>query len=650
MATALQLNAASTIINGQGLSASTDLLTQIAAFQNLESVTLVNAIFTLAANSASNLAANSASSHSTNVIGTPGTTQANVNTGNVVLGQLACLGNTATQGHFLLDLYPPGATKACSTAVATYGSYTIMATDPEQPLSPPVPVTISDANAASVSGTIRVQAELPFAHGMAGFANVFQTAYGFASQVFDPISSVHLLNTKTYANSGLGYTGPVDLATGGLGSAGNVLAKAIGTWGTMYDINKLGSISDPYVFGQNLLNQGLGTVGNLAAQFTQVGLNTSDITKIPVSVTQTTTEQTTVSTQTPVGEVALPALTTVTTTSQAGGVSTDVIMNIYAGIAGADLQTLIMATGITIPASSQINNLADFLTFSKVIDASVLPELSLGTYLHRVAGQGYFASWTSLSRFLQSIVVPVAGHTQTASTDLVLSSTTISTITAQTGVGTGPFGNPIMADYFGAAAGMPYAPGFQSLVENYPKIQTAGLITALRNLENTVKLALAPPEEFLGSQNTSTNMENAIPAAVQAVNSALNTIPRDAAFMESEATVTTMLGRLATEVQSLIRAGVTFDAGYAQGLMTFGLNIGSTASDTTKLHTYEIFANITSPDAAGDVIRSVIAEQINLGKFQGAGIMPANDPDPGLALTQSQSRKIPLSTYITQNQ
>jgi hypothetical protein len=137
---------------------------------------------------------------------------------------------------------------------------------------------------------------------------------------------------------------------------------------------------------------------------------------------------------------------------------------------------------------------------------------------------------------------------------------------------------------------------------------------------------------------------------VQAVNAALNAIPRDAAFTASESTVAAMLARLATEVQSLTRAGVTFNAGYAQGLMSFGLNIGSTASDTTKLYTYDIFANITSPDAAGDVIRSVIAEQINTGKFQAAGIMPANDPSPGLAITQAQSRNIPLSTYITQNQ
>jgi len=649
MATALQLTAASTIINGHGLSASTDLLAQIADFQNLESVTLIKSIFTLASNTA-NI-----------TIGT-GLTKSNVTLAQILVPELNYLGNTATQGHFLLDIYPPDTARVCSTDIVSYGNYTMLVDNPDSPMGLPMVVTVANANTASVSGTIRAQAELPFVHGMAGFANVFQTAYGFASQVFDPISSVHLLNTKTYANSGLGYTGPEDLATGGLRSAGNVLAKTIGTWGTMYDINKLGSISDPYVFGQNLLNQGLGTVGNLASKFTQVGLNTSDITKIPVSVAQTTTEQTTVSTQTPVGEVALPALTTVTTTSQAGGVSPGVIMNIYAGITGADLQTLIMATGITVPVSSQINSLADFLAFDKVIDHSVLPDLaalsimdfiSLGTYLHRVAGQGYFASWASLSRFLQSIIVPVVSHTQTVGTDPVLSSSTISTITAQTGVGTGPFGNPIMADYFGAAAGMPYAPDFQSLVENYPKIQTAGLITALKNLENAVKSVTVTTEAgsgLSGGSSSTIDGVDAILPAVQAVNTALNAIPRDAAFTESEATVAAMLDRLSTEVQSLNRAGVTFNSGYAQGLMTFGLNIGSTASDTTKLHTYEIFANITSPDAAGDVIRSVIAEQINIGKFQGAGIMPVNDPDPGLAITQSQSRNIPLSTYIIQNQ
>jgi hypothetical protein len=649
MATALQLNAASAIINGQGLSTSTDLLTQITAFQNLESVRLIKSIFTLASNTA-NI-----------TIGT-GITKSNVTLAQILIPELNYLGNTATQGHFLLDMYPPDFSRVCSTDIVSYGNFTMLVDNPQNPFGLPLLVTVANTNTASVSSTVRAQAELPFDNGMAGFANVFQTAYGFASQSFDTISSVHLLSTKTYAQSGLGYAGPGDLATGGLGSAGPILASVISNWGTMYDLNKLGSISDPYVFGQNLLNQGLGTVGNLTAQFAQVGLNTSDITRIPVSITQTTTQQTTVSTQTPVGEVALPALATVTTTSQSGGASPQVIMGIYAGITGTDLQTLITATGITVPAESQINSLADFLTFSNIVDASLLPELaimgitdfvSLGTYLHRVAGQGVFASWASLARFLRSIVVPVVNHTQTTSTDPVLSSAAINTITAHTGVGTGPFGNPIMADYFGAAAGIPYTPGFQTLVENYPKIQNSGLITALINLENAVKSVSVITEAtsgFSGSPSSTIGGVDAIPPAVQAVNSALNAIPRDAAFTESEDTVSAMLTRLATEVQSLKRAGVTFDAGYGQGLMSFGLNIGSTASDTNKLYTYDIFANITSPDTAGDIIRSVIAEKINTGKFQAAGIMPANDPDPGLAITQAQSRNIPLSTYITQNQ
>ena len=658
MATALQLNAASVIINGQGLATSANLLAQIQNFQNLESIKLVNDIFTTAANTA-NISIGGVTGRSGGIGGGSITGPASyVTLSEILLPELSSLGNTATQGHYLIDFYPPETARVCSTNVVCYGSNVTVTT--AGIFGAPVYTYTPDIRSASMSGTIKAQALLPFANGLTGFANVFQISYGFANQAFDPISSVHLLNTKTYANAGLGYAGPTDLATGGAGSGAGIVAAAIGGWGTMYDITKLSSIADPYVFGQNLLNQGLGSIGNLSAKLAQTGLNTADITRIPLGTTTTTTQQTTVNTQTPVGVVALPTISSTTVSTASSGVSPAVVTNIYAGITGVDLQTLITATGFTGNTVMGINSLADFLTFQKVIDPVALAQLSaqgitdfdsLSTYLHRVAGQGYFTSWTSLTRLLRSIRVPaILGDAQITRNSRVLSDSAVSTVTAEFGTGSGVFGNPIMPDYLGAAAGMPYTNSFQTLIDNYAKIPTTGLISALRHLKNVVDSVTITDTSTISSASYDVNGIDDVTSAVQAVSAALSAIPASSAFTESETVAADMLSRLATEVQSLSKAGIVFNAGYAPALKNFALNIGTTATDVSKFQTYQIFANITTPDAAGDVIRSVIAEQMNTSVFQTAGIQLTNDPGPGLAMQQAQNQNIPLSTYINQNQ
>jgi hypothetical protein len=665
MATALQLNAASVIINGQGLATSANLLAEIQSFQSLESVKLINDVFTTAANTA-NITIGGITGRSGGIggIGSGGAITGPatyVTLANVLLPTLYTLGNTATQGQWLIDFYPANIARVSSTGnVTCYGSYTVEYVNPDNPTAQPVKITIADDHVASMSETIQSQALLPFANGLAGFANVFQTSYGFANQAFDPISSVNLLNTKTYANAGLGYAGPTDLATGGAGSAASVVAAAIGGWGNMYDITKLSSITDPYVFGQNLLNQGLGSIGNLSAKLAATGLNTTDITRIPLSITTTTTQQTTANTQTPVGVVALPTISSTTVTTTASGVSPAVVTNIYAGITGTDLQTLITATGFTGITSTGISSLADFLTFQKVINPATIKSLAaqgitdfdtLGKYLHRVAGQGYFTSWTVLARLLQSIRVPeILGNAQITSNSRVLSDEAISTVTSEFGTGSGIFGNPIMPDYLGAAAGIPYTNSFKTLITNYAKIPTTSLISALQHLKNVVASVNITDTSTISNASYDINGIDDVALAVQAVSAALNAIPASPAFAESETVAASMLSRLATEVQSLSKAGIVFNAGYAPALKNFALNIGTTATDVSKFQTYQIFANITTPDAAGDVIRSAIAEQMNTSVFQSAGIQLTNDPGPGLAMQQAQSRNIALSTYIKQNQ
>ena len=597
MTTALALNAQSTIINGHGLQESANLISAVATFQShVPIVTMAN---TYAVAIASN---------------------ANVD----LLGSLnnLCAGVSAVQ--WLIDAYPSNIAPTSSGATNPY----------------------------SFSTTINNQAALPFSHGLSGFANVFSTAYSYMMQGFETAASIYMLQGKTYAQSGLGYKGPVDLATNGIDNNGILLGNVVANWGTMYDINNIGTASDPYVFGQNLLNQGLGSYGNLSAKLTSVGLNTTNLSQIPQNTVTVSQVPSSVATSTPIGQVSFPTLANVTTATVVSGNSTDVILSIYQSITGADLQNILTATNVTI-ANTSITTLADYLNFNKITATSDYTALgSLGVtdfasftkYLQSKIGSGYFKSWAEISTLFSSIDIPTQTYTTSSNTDPILQSSTVSTLLALTGTGSGPFNNLIITDLLGATAGMPYTTAFQILNSNYLSLNTnklnlavSGLNSAVLDYDALVQANVTYPD------NPDITGVNANVANVNAQLNAL-TISNTAQTAYYQ-----MLNQLTREVSSLTSAGVIFNSGYTSILRSFAQQITSTATDKVQYQTYQFFANIIADDAYGDTIRSAVSESINTSTLSSKGIIVKNDPQPQSAITQSKYQNISLSTYLSQN-
>ena len=600
MASAIQLTAADSIINGQGLATSANLLTQISTLQAHTPITFIANLFATA----------------TSNIGISGN----------VVNALAQLGSGVTKGQWLIDIYPGNVTAVSTAGASFYGNG-----------GPP----------ASFSGTLKAQALLPFANGMAGFANVYGTASGYASSVFDTVSSVYLLQGKTYAQSGLGYTGPEQLATNGLGNTVPLLSNVISAWGTMYDINNIATAGDPYVFGQNLLNQGFGTYGNLSTQLSNAGLNVNNLSQVPANSTTTSQQAGTVVVSTPIGSIELPTINNVTTTTSVSGNSTDVVLSIYQSIVGADLQAIVTAANITV-ANAAVGSLADYLNFNTVTDPSILAQLntfgitdfaSFGQFLQSKIGRGYFKSWNDLSNLLLSLEVPTVSYTTANANTVVLSNTIANSLLSTLGTGSGPFNNPILVDYLGAVAGIPYSSLLSTLNSNYTTLSNSINLTALvQALDASVSNYVYVNQDYVSVQNN-----------VNAVNSALNSLTNTTALLLSETAFYTSLSTLATEVSNLVRAGVVFNSGYPQALHSFAQRIGSIASDKTQNQTYQFFANLVTNDTAGDTVRLAVAESINSGKLAAKGISTTNDPAPSNMIYQSNAQGIPLSTYISQN-
>jgi hypothetical protein len=562
MASALELNAASTIINGAGLAASTSILAKITQYQSLSTIAAMTAAFTAAS-------------------------------GNIeATTSLAAIGSGVTKGHYLIDSYPSNVVPTCTGSIYYYGiiNTPIYGGAGGEEI---IGYTSSPATGTEgVSYTLANQANGPFtgATGVAKlqcFANVYQKAYGFASSEFDTISSITMLNSKTYKQSGLGYANSQDVATGGLGQSAVLIANVVSHWGTMYDVHNFSTFSNVYVFGQNLLNQGLGSYGNLSQQFTAAGLNVTDITKPPTPVTVTTQTSTSISTTTTVGTVELPSVGETTTTIAPTGASAAVMANIYKSVTGSNLTAIVSATGITNTTLSKLVTLNDYLDFNKVVNPTHVAQLGLvgiksfsqlAAYFKSKLSQTSFTSWAAMSSFLTSLDIPTQTYTATNANAAVLSQSTITTLTDSLKLvtGSGPFKNPIMSDFLGAATGTgPYTDLLSVVIASYPSVAspTASALTAVSAAVST----------FIAGTSDISTVDN----AVAAVNSALNSIPDSKAHIAAQDAWYKSLNKLTLEVSLLAAADYkTFAPGDAAILKGFATGIASSAADKDQIKTY----------------------------------------------------------------
>ena len=611
MATALQLTAQATIINGQGLAPSANLLAQISSFQNHSTVHTVANIWqnVFTANDAS------------------------------LASAVSSLGSNVYLGLWLLDLYPSNVSAACSVGPQYYDS-------------------AYASTVPSFSNTLLAQARAPFANGMSEFANVYGTASSLMLSSFDTVASINILQNRTYGQSGLGYTGPADLATNGLGgNVSAVIADTVTAFGTMYDVNNMANIGDPYVFGQNIINQGLGNYGNIIAQCRAAGLNTRNLQQIPTATTVTSQQASTTATSTPIGQVQLPTITNVTTTTAASGTSLNVMQNIYQSVSGSDLQAIVTATQTTV-SNVSITTLADYLNFNKVFTVSQQANLayygvndfaSLGRWLQSRIGSGYFANWNAVVNLMANLSVPSQTYTTTTGNTPVLSAGTISTLSTSLATGSGPFNNAVISDFLGATAGMPYTVDITALNNYYSSVDTATLNSDLATLDSRVVTYMNG-----AIANTMPSLTPVV-NAVNAVNAYMNSAPfqTQANLVPAQTAYTDVISHLNTEVSNLHKAGVVFNSpgsGYPSLLSGFAQSFSQAAAGRTQFQTNQFFANLITNDTAGDTLRAAVAENINTVVLGTGGIILNNDAQPAAKIAQAAALGIPLSTYLTQNQ
>lgn len=465
----------------------------------------------------------------------------------------------------------------------------------------------------SFTTTISTQAAAPFSNGVAGFANVSSQVSTFLFQSFDVAGSAQLLKNKTYQTSGPGYTNQIDLVSGGLGTLAPVLSKAVSGFGTMYDINNLSMLGDPYVFCNNLLNQGLGAFGNLQSNLASVGITKSNILN-----------------------------------SQAvAGSSPDVIVNILSQITGQDLLEIISATGF-LTNTGAVNSLKDVLILSKVVSPDVVKALGavdivdlngVGLFLNNRLGQGTFTSFADMSAMLGAIIVPNQTSIVTNSNSLVIASNTISTLASVTGTGTGPYNNPVMSDMLGSCAGIPYVANFSNITAS---IKTVNLSTVLANL---TALYTTVNTYITGGTFNSTTVAP-VASAVSAMNTYVASLMNNQTLMQSQTLYTNSYTHLTTEISLLNLANITIasPATTPNRLPDLARAVTSIGNDSYQFGLIPFYNALANNDSYGDSIRSAIAESFNSQLLQSKGIPFNNTVQPATKLAQAQSFGISITT------
>lgn len=643
MASPLALTAISSIVNGTVFAPNFNLLQAITDYQNLPTVQQVGNIFSLAA------------------------AQGGGTIAKTLLTELTNLGSGVGRGQFLIDFYPRSGN---ITQPLTNGSITYYGTMP-------IPVnTISESGAvqqtgwantaitstASFGNTILTQAQLPFNSGIGSFANVVSSAATWANKHFDTISSVSILKTKTHAT--LGSSGVTDMATGGVGTSGTLIAGIVSKWGTMYDIKNMNLIGDPYVFGQNLLNQGLGNYGGLSTQLILLGLDINDITAVPPATNSTLNINSTVNVTYPtIGDVTYAGINKTPVSTASLAQNANAVVAVYQTITSVALTSIITGTGATVTTiDPTTNNLADFLTLGKIVDDTTLADLnalgiydinSLGAFLHNIIGNGVFPTWADVASFLLAVETP-----QQHGADTNLSSPVVNPAAMATLVdpvihsGSGPFGNPTLVDYIGLAAGMPnYTTDFKTIASNASQFD-APVIKSLGDLYTAANNYVNAYQSFLSSTNApgftfTPPSINPVTLAVASVNRSLNFLnTSNPAFQSAQTAYNDIMHSVFAEVTNNIKANVGFTS--TPYIQEFAQQIISSLNDPTGFYDPQLLANIIVNNVAGDPIRAAIAESNNAQTFAKVGLTLNNDPNPYGVAAAAAYHGVSISTVLAQ--
>jgi len=359
------------------------------------------------------------------------------------------------------------------------------------------------------------------------------------------------------------------------------LAEQMQNLGTMFDTADLARIADPAALIKNLMNQGLGDVGNLS---TMVEENQLDL-EYPDDTEKA------------------------------------VLTNILEQIKGSDLDEIISVTNFEPAFPENISTLADVLDINNLFTEDALAAVGESPTLEDLSNKlsnigGKFGSLSTVGTFLSSLVLrsfPLLNSLKSPLPDNL-----VSNLSSSLGQGAGPFGNPTAADMTASASGFGYTDDLKFIIDTQVSLlESSDTVSAFKTYLD-IELNLDP--------NELQNLIDQINIDLSIADDISNANEKMIACAE----------RLSTEKTNLGLAGIipgTTESN-KMGVMTFANSLHNFGVDPMRLSLGNQLDRMATSDLYGESIQAGLIEGINLGRMSVFGISPGTKLDP-MAYAQS---------------
>jgi len=433
-------------------------------------------------------------------------------------------------------------------------------------------------NKYDLSGEIQKAANSIISGGIPKFVVMFNQATSFATTAFTIHGELSQAKTKSFDDFGFQFNNFQDLITGGVTSQFDsdtisLLAEEFQHLGSFFNLNDLGSISDPRSLCANLIKQGLGNVGNLLEKLTNAGVDINQLDEADVGA----------------------------------------VNSVLSTIEEKAIEEIQAVTGLN--PYKPLCCLEEALQISYLFPPKLANRLgSLKNLSNKLANiGGNFNTAAELSNFYGSIEVgdfPNLNKLKTPSPDQLLIDLVDKTKESY-GSGAGPFENPRVTDILGSVAGIGYADDLldaaniqQELLANDTDI--IAFNNYIQSSNNLDKNRLAELIEIINSKPSLQNILNKnnlkmINSATKLVNEVNN---RKSAKIDPENTSATT-----ADVDDFIS------------------QLSSIASDSFDIGTSLLITRMATDDVYGEAIVASLLETRNLNRLESVNIPVTNKMD-----------------------
>lgn len=436
------------------------------------------------------------------------------------------------------------------------------------------------ATGSNIITDITSTASSIFSKGVLGFTSLLGQAGGYAATTFGFQGAIAQAQGMKFDDMGFTFANYNDVASGGVTNQFKVnTATGIGTeitrLGTLFDVGDLYNFATPGSICSNLINQGLGDVGNLSNKLEEQGV---DLLGLKFD-------------------------------------NQDIITEVMSSINGRDLEEIFGVTNFNPFNPGAIQTLADVLEITNVLGPDVTSEINSFDALSNKLGNigGNFNGVGDISNLYSGL--DLTSFPKLAALGTLLPDNLVGDLSSTLGEGSGPFRNPTVTDIIGSAAGT----GYTNNIQNCINTQT-DLISNNSNVRNLV--------DYLETNGSA--MDNNMLAVLVA------NVNEDSGIQEvldvGNDNMINAASQIASEKKNQLIAGCKFGTdmldGSTSGVMSLTSQLPGMSLDPMSLGTGGMLYDMAGDDVYGEALQASIVESKNLSKFAVFGITPGQKMDP----------------------